>query len=131
MENNIINAEEVALNNEITNEENPLDSQVIVKIRFTKEEKRQCFMSLKKKVIKLLYLIEEEQKGNIQIDHWFYGFIFELSSSNALCDNALTDVLVKIHGLYENNNYKTMTHDQIKRQIMESKGILDYLLKQL
>ena len=86
---------------------------------------------MRKKIIKLLYLIEEEQKGTMQIDRWFYGLVFELSSSNSLCNNELTDVLVKIHGLYEDEHNKSMTHDQIKRQIMESKGILDFLIKQL
>ena len=110
---------------------NPLDSDCIVKIRFSTEEKRKCFTSLRKKIIKLLYLIEEEQQGTIQIDQWFYGLMFELASSNNLCNNELTDIIVKIHGLYDNEHYKTMTHDQIKRQIMESKGILDFLIKQL
>ena len=110
---------------------NPLDSETIVKIRFSPEEKRKCFVSLRKKIIKLLYLIEEEQQGTIQIDQWFYGLMFELASSNSLCDNALTDVVVKIHGLYEDGHYRSMQHDQIKRQIMESKGILDFLIKQL
>ena len=110
---------------------NPLDSSCIVKIHFSVEEKRRCFTSLRKKIIKLLYLIEEEQQGTITIDQWFYGLMFELASSNNLCDNALTDVVIKIHGLYDDGNYKKMTHDQIKRQIMESKGILDFLIKQL
>lgn len=113
------------------NVSNPLDSQCAVKIRFSDEEKLKCLISMRKKIIKLLYLIEEEQKGTMQIDRWFYGLIFELSSSNSLCNNELTDVLVKIHGLYEDEHYKSMTHDQIKRQIMESKGILDFLIKQL
>ena len=116
---------------ENNNIENPLDSQCVVKIRFSEEEKLRCFISIRKKIIKLLYLIEEEQKGEIQIDQWFYGLIFELSSSNVLCDNDLTDVLIKIHGLYEDSHYKTMTHDQIKRQIMESKGILDFLISKI
>lgn len=110
---------------------NPLDSQCVVKIHFSDEEKLHCLIAIKKKITKLLFLIEQEQKGEIQIDRWFYGLLFELSSSNTLCDNNLTEVLIKIHGLYDNDNYKKMTHDQIKRQIMESRGILDFLIKQL
>ena len=63
-------------------------------------------------------------------DQWFYGFMLELSSNNSLCDNKLTDVVTKIYGLYENSHYKQMTHSQIKRQIMESKGILDHLIEE-
>lgn len=107
----------------------PLDSQCDVKMHYSKKEEKASYLSIRKKVIKLLFLIEEEQKGNIQIDQWFYGFIFELESANSLCDNKLIDVFTKIYGLYANDKYKTMTHSQIKRQIMESKGILDYLIK--
>lgn len=110
----------------------PLDSEGVVKIRLSDSERGRCYRSLRRKIIKLLYLIEQEQRKEIDsIDRWFYGLVFELSSSNTLCDNELTDVLVKIHGLYEQDKYKTMTHDQIKRQIMESKGILDFLIKQI
>lgn len=110
---------------------NPLDSQCSVKIHFSKAEQCTAFISTRKKVIKLLYLIEEEQKDStIRIDQWFYGFMLELSSNNSLCDNKLTDVVTKIYGLYENSHYKQMTHSQIKRQIMESKGILDHLIEE-
>ena len=45
-----------------------------------------------------------------------------------LCGEKLTKVLVKIHGLYDEGKYKTMTHAQIKRQIMECRGIVDGLI---
>ena len=35
---------------------------------------------------------------------------------------------MKIHGLYDEDKYKTMTHAQIKRQIMECRGIVDGLI---
>lgn len=107
----------------------PLDSEeVTVRIRFSPVEEKDCYINLRSQLIKLLYMIEAEQKGEGDIGLWFYGFMFELASSNTLCNNKLTKVVVKIHGLYDNNQYKTMTHAQIKRQIMESKGILDHLI---
>ena len=57
--------------------------------------------------------------------------MYELASSNTLCNNKLTKVVVKIHGLYDNLQYKEMTHSQIKRQIMESRGILDHLINEI
>lgn len=54
--------------------------------------------------------------------------MFELASANNLCNNRLTKVVIKIHGLYDKDHYKTMTHEQIKRQIMECKGILEHLI---
>ena len=110
--------------------EKPLDSQQSEKICFSPAEEKECFIDLRSKLVKLLYMIEDEQSGKIDdISLWFFGFMFELASSNTLCNNKLTKVVVKIHGLYENSHYKTMTHAQIKRQIMESRGILDHLIK--
>jgi len=100
----------------------------IAKIRLSPEEERGCFLNLRSQLIKLLYMIEAEQKGEGDIGLWFYGFMFDLASANTLCDNKLLKVLIKIHGLYDGDNYKKMTHTQIKRQIMESKGVLDHLI---
>lgn len=99
--------------------------------RFSTQEQIECFKHLSKSLVKLLYMIEDERKTGNSIDLWFYGLVYELTSSNVLCENRLTKVIVKIFGLYDKNHYKEMTHDQIKRQIFESKGILDYLVKDL
>ena len=108
----------------------PLDSIQAEKICFSPAEEKECFIDLRSKLVKLLYMIEDEQNGKVaDISLWFYGFMFELASSNSLCNNKLTKIVVKIHGLYEDNRYKQMTHAQIKRQIMESRGILDHLIK--
>lgn len=97
-------------------------------IKFSPGEEKECYIGLRGQLIKLLYMIEAEARGEGDIDLWFYGFMFDLASANVLCDNKLTRVVVKIHGLYDGGNYKNLTHAQIKRQIMESKGILDHLI---
>lgn len=115
-------------NNVLEKEGFPLDSGDGVKIHFSPEEEKECYINLRNQLIKLLYMIEAEKRGEGDISLWFYGFMFELASSNSLCNNKLTKVIVKIHGLYDNNQYKEMTHAQIKRQIMESRGILTHLI---
>lgn len=107
---------------------NSVDSQSVSQIRFTTSEERSYFIMLRGQLIKLLYMIEEERENQGDISLWFYGLIFDIASANVLCNNKLTKIVVKIHGLYDNDNYKTMTHSQIKRQIMECKGMLDYLI---
>lgn len=57
--------------------------------------------------------------------------MLDLKSSNLLCDCNLTRVIIKMNSLYDKDAYKTMTHAQIKRQIMESRGIVDYLITEL
>lgn len=108
-------------------EVNPLDSQL--GMHFSPEEEKSCYIDIRSNLVKLLYLIEDEQKGKGSAEIWLYGFLYDLASSNTLCSNKLTKVIVKVHALADNNfQYKTMTHAQIKRQIMESKGILDHLI---
>lgn len=97
-------------------------------IRLSGKEELKCFKEIRSLIIKLLYMIEEEREKQTDISLFFYGCVFEIASSNTLCNGKLTKVLIKIHGLYENDKYKKMSHAQIKRQIMESKGILDYLI---
>ena len=94
-------------------EETNLDQENIAnaaKIRFSPEEEQNCYIALRSQLIKLLYMIEAEQRGESNIDLWFYGFMFDLASANVLCSNRLTRVVVKIHGLYDNGAYKNMTH---------------------
>ena len=102
-----------------------------VSLHFSKEEEKEYYVGLKKQLIKLLYLIEDEQKGNGNAELFFYGLIYELHSANALCNNKLTRVYVKISGLYNNFQYKDMSHEDIKRQIFECKGMVDYLFQQI
>jgi hypothetical protein len=70
---------------------------------------------------------------NIDISLWLTGFIYTLCETDKLCDHKLTKVLVKIYGLYDKNkdgeyNYKKMSHQEYKNQIMESRGIVKHLM---
>lgn len=106
---------------------NPLDSHTGV--HFSPEEEKSCYIGIRSDLVKLLYLIEDEEKGVGDAQLFLFGFLFDLASSNTLCGGKLTKVVVKIHALADQNyQYKRMTHAQIKRQIMESKGILDHLI---
>lgn len=95
---------------------------------FTKQEKLNCYRIVFRNLIKLLYLIEDEFKGGENAHNWFTTFMLDLKSSNSLCDLTLTKVLIKMNSLYEKDAYKAMTHSQIKRQIMESRAIVEYLI---
>lgn len=100
-------------------------------IHFTPEAEKECYVELKKSLIKVLYMIEDEIKTGESKDSFFYGFMYELVSSNNLCHEKLTKVVVKMCGLFHDNHYKQMTHQQIKSQIMESRGIVEHLIKDL
>ncbi len=111
-------------------EHDPLDSQNSIRFSSEQEEKA-CFVDLRSSILKLLYLIEDEQKNPDEFDAELYlsGLLVDISSANSMSQYKITKVLVKINALADNNfQYKKMTHAQIKRQIMESKGILDHLI---
>ncbi len=106
----------------------PLDSQTGMRFSSEEEEKK-CYIDLRGDLIKLLYLIEDEQKGEGNAELFLFGLLVDLSSANTMSNYKLTKILIKIHALADNNfQYRTMTHTQIKRQIMESRGILDHLI---
>lgn len=91
-----------------------------------------CYKILHKNLIKLLFLIEDEILHNKGDAHnWFLSFMLDLKSSNSLCKYRLTKVLIKMNSLFEKDAYKTMGHAQIKRQIMESRGIVEFLIAEL
>lgn len=100
-------------------------------LHFSIEEEKEYYTNLKKQLVKLLYIIENEQKGEGNAELFFYGLIFELHSANILCKNKLTKVYVKIFGLYDNFHYKELSHDDIKRQIFECKGMVEHLFQQI
>ena len=100
-------------------------------LHFSLREEEEYYRSLKGQLIKLLYLIEREKAGDSSAELYFYGFIYELRSANILCKNKLTKVCVKIFGLYNDFKYREMSHEEIKRQIFECKGIVDHLIKTL
>lgn len=109
---------------------NPLDSQNVIRFSSEQEEKA-CFIDLRSSILKLLYLIEDEQKNPLETNAelFLFGLLTDISSANSMSNYKITKVLVKINALADNNlQYKKMSHAQIKRQIMESKGILDHLI---
>ena len=107
------------------------ENGVSVSLKFSPEEEKEYYLGLKSQLIKLLYLIEDERKGQGSAELYFYGFMYELKNANILCKNKLTKVCVKMYGLYNGSAYKDMEHSEIKRQIFECKGIVDHLAKQL
>lgn len=107
---------------------NLLNNESSVTLRFSQEAEKECYIGIRGQLIKLLYLIEAEQKGEGSAELFFFSFITELIADNDLCHQKLTRVVGKVYGLYKDEKYKSMTHDQIKRLIFEARGIVDHLI---
>lgn len=113
------------------NKENKELNTTDFSLHLSEDEEREYYKTLRSQLIKLLYLIEAEEKGEGSADLYFYGLMFELKSANVLCKNKLTKICIKMYGLFNNSAYKTMEHEDIKKQIFECRGILDHLHKQI
>ena len=99
------------------------------------DAKKIYLQKLSKRLVKILYLIEDELKnteiqGNSKSPATVFilGQLFEINSSNILFDNALIDVVVKLNGIL---NYKEIPYAMVRKQIFEAKGIVDFLYKSL
>ena len=95
------------------------------KLILSKEAKKDYLQKLSKRCIKILYLIEDEGKGinKVAADDYIVGQLFEVSSANILFD-----VIVKLNGI---RDYANQPYNLIRKQVFETKGIIDHLLKTL
>ena len=100
-------------------------------LTFSNLEKINACKIVHKNLIKLLFLIEAEKDTGEPVHNWFVTFMLDLRSTNSICDCKLTKVLIKMNSLYEKDHYKELEHGQIKRQIMESRGIVEHLIAEL
>lgn len=94
------------------------------------EAKKDYLQKLSKRCVKILYLIEDEGKGINKgaADDYIVGQLFEVNSANILFEGALIDVIVKLNGI---RDYPNQSYSLIRKQIFETKGIIDHLLQSL
>lgn len=109
--------------------ENKLSQYSMSEFSLSNKTKVEYLNSLIGKMYKVLHLIEEEDKTGYSPKDFIAGQLFEINAANALFDNKLATVIVKLKGVYD--GYKTMPFDQCKKQIFEIKRIINYLLKSL
>ena len=106
------------------------DNNYDIKLTLSPGAKKEFLKKLSGRIIKILYLIEDEQKGATPgtAESYIRGQIFELNSANILFDNTLTDVLIKLNSVLK---YKEVEFAQVRKQLLEAKGIVDHLQKQI
>lgn len=94
----------------------------------SKEGKKAYLDKVYNELIKILYLIEQEKTPG-DAKSYIAGLLFELNNSDALFDNQLIKVVIKLNGVY--SSYLTTPFNIIKKQIFEARGIIDHLRKAL
>jgi hypothetical protein len=107
------------------------DNNYDIKLTLSPDAKKEFLKKLGGRIIKILYLIEDENKGESMAgtaESYILGQIFELNSANILFDNTLTDVLIKLNSVL---HYREAEFKQVRKQLLEAKGIVDHLYKQI
>lgn len=113
------------------NEENNTPEVGFPRVVLTDGEKIEYLDQINRQLIKLLVQIEKERDGTDTAKLFFGNLLFDISSFDAMFDNRLAPVLVKLHGLYNENAYLTLSHTVVKRKIFESRGIIAGLVKEI
>ena len=100
------------------NKENQLN------LNLSDKEKSFCLKDINKKIIRCLYVYEQEQKCIQNYDYKTYldSVILYVHSSNQLFDGILMNVIVNLNILRENNFNK----EQFKKIIFECKNYIDF-----
>lgn len=103
------------------NKENQLN------LNLSDKEKSFCLKDINKKIIRCLYVYEQEQKCIQNYDYKTYldSVILYVHSSNQLFDGILMNVIVNLNILRENNFNK----EQFKKIIFECKNYIDFLIR--
>ena len=96
------------------------------KLILSKNAKIEYLKKLSKRVIKILYLIEQEKETQNCPKNYIIGQLFEVNSANYLFDFQLTDIIIKLNGILQ---YKQEPFELVRKQIFEIKNIADNLLK--
>ena len=98
-----------------------------LKLNLSEEEKIFCLKDINKKIIRCLYVYEQEEKGIKNYDYKTYleSVMLYVHSSNQLFDGILMNVIVNLNILKENNFNK----EKFKKIIFECKNYIDFLIK--
>ena len=107
------------------NKEQPFENKLVLSV----VGKKKYLSKLVGKMIKIVYLIEEEKETGNTPEHYIYGQLIEMNSANQLFDGELTDLIVKLNYVY--GNYDKVKFKEIKRQIFEINSSINHLLKAL
>ena len=95
-------------------------------IILSEKEKKFCLQDINKKILRCLYVFEQEQKGmeNYNCKDYLESVILYVHSSNQLFDGILMNIIVNLNTLKENDFNK----EKFKKIIFECKNYIDFLI---
>ena len=103
------------------------DSEKQLQINLSENEKIFCLRDINKKIIRCLYVYEQEQRGieNYNYKNYLESVMLYVHSCNQLFDGVLMNIIVNLNILKENNFNK----EKFKKIIFECKNYIDFLIK--
>lgn len=112
------------MNEKYEKEYSPLDFKVVL----SSDEKIKCLQEIISRLKKILYVYDKALEEGSQYDYKVFcgGILIYVSSSNALFEGELVNVIVNLNAIINNDFEKP----QIKRLVFETKNQMEFLLRQ-
>ena len=101
----------------------------VSQILLSNNEKIICLKDIRKRIVKSLYVYDQNQIPNSNYDYKIYihGLLLYVASSNNLFNGELVSIIVNLNSILSNDFEKK----QFKKIILECKNFIDYQIKQL
>lgn len=99
------------------------------RLLISKEAKKIYLTSLIGKMLKILHLVEEEEKTGYSPLSFIANQLFELNAANELFNGELIGIIIKLKGIYD--ELRTLPFQEIKKQIFEIKRLINGMLTKL
>ena len=98
-------------------------------IVLSNNEKILCLEDIRKRIVKSLYVYDQNQIPNSNYDYKIYihGLLLYVASSNRLFQGELVSLIVNLNSILTNDFEKK----QFKRIILECKNFIDYRITEL
>lgn len=98
-------------------------------IVLSNNEKIICLKDIKKRIVKSLYVYDQNQIPNSNYDYKIYihGLLLYVVSSNSLFQGELVSLIVNLNSILNNDFEKK----QFKKIILECKNFIDYQITEL
>lgn len=101
----------------------------VSEISLSNNEKIICLKDIRKRIVKSLYVYDQNQIPNSNYDYKIYihGLLLYVASSNSLFNGELVSLIVNLNSILSNDFEKK----QFKKIILECKNFIDYQIKEL
>lgn len=101
-----------------------------IKLSLSASEKIRYLTKLRTKIITILYLIEQQtldpENPEKNPDNYINSLLFDIKNTNLLFEEDLTEIFLKIYGI--RCSYKESEHHIIRKQVLETRRLVDDLL---